>query len=312
MHKYVLKRLLLMIPVALGVSFIIFTIMYFIPGDPGTNILGASASPEAVQQLNEELGYYDPFLVRYFNYIADAVTGDLGQSYQSKLPVAEEIAKKLPVSATLAFGSILLSLLIGVPLGVLSAVKQYSLWDKLPTGIALFVAAMPAFIIGLLLMLIFGLKLNILPVTGVTDGLKSYILPVISLGLPYGARQLRFTRSSMLETIRQDYVRTAKAKGASQSRVIWNHAMKNALMPVITVAGTNFATLLGGAIATESLFGLPGLGTYISDGIKFKNVPAVMGGIIVFALLFSFVVLAVDISYAYVDPRIKAKYTGRR
>ena len=282
MYRYVIKRLLLMIPVVLGVSFIIFTIMYFIPGDPASNILGVGASPEAVEQLNEELGYNDPFIVRYVKYISDAVFRlDLGTSYQNKLPVTGEIAKRLPVSATLAFGSIMLSLLIGVPIGVLSAVKQYSLWDKIPTGLALLVAAMPAFIIGMLLMLVFSLELGILPVSGVTQGLKSYILPVISLGLPYGARQLRFTRSSMLETIRQDYVRTAKAKGASQKKTIWGHAMKNALMPVITVAGTSFGALLGGAIATESLFGLPGLGTYISDGIKLKDVPAVLGGIIV-------------------------------
>ncbi|MCI6026402.1 MAG: ABC transporter permease [Oscillospiraceae bacterium] len=313
MYRYVIKRLLLMIPVVLGVSFIIFTIMYFIPGDPASNILGVGASPEAVAQLNEELGYNDPFIVRYVNYISDAVLHlDLGTSYQNKLPVTGEIAKRLPVSATLAFGSIMLSLLIGVPIGVLSAVKQYSLWDKIPTGLALLVAAMPAFIIGMLLMLVFSLQLGILPVSGVTQGLKSYILPVISLGLPYGARQLRFTRSSMLETIRQDYVRTAKAKGASQKKTIWGHAMKNALMPVITVAGTSFGALLGGAIATESLFGLPGLGTYISDGIKLKDVPAVLGGIIVFALLFSLVMLAVDLSYAFVDPRIKARYAGRR
>ena len=302
-----------MIPVILGVSFIIFTIMYFIPGDPASNILGVGASPEAIEQLNDQLGYNRPFLVRYVSYIGDAfLKFDFGVSYQNKLPVAGEIAKRLPVSANLAFGSIMLSLLIGVPLGVLSAVRQYSLSDKIPTGIALFVAAVPAFIIGMVLMLIFSLQLNWLPVSGVTQGWKCYVLPVVSLGLPYGARQLRFTRSSMLETIRQDYVRTAKAKGASHKTVIWRHAMKNALMPVITVAGTSFGALLGGAIATESLFGLPGLGTYISDGIKLKDVPAVLGGIIVFALLFSLVMLAVDLSYAFVDPRIKARYTGRR
>ncbi len=313
MYRYVIKRLLMMLPVILGVSFIIFTIMYFIPGDPASNILGVGASQEAIDQLNDQLGYNQPFLVRYVTYITDAAFKlDFGVSYQNKLPVTGEIAKRLPVSAKLAFGSILLSLLIGVPLGVLSAVRQYSLSDKIPTGVALFVAAVPAFIIGMILMLIFSLKLGWLPVSGVTQGWKSYVLPVISLGLPYGARQLRFTRSSMLETIRQDYVRTAKAKGASHKTVIWRHAMKNALMPVITVAGTSFGALLGGAIATESLFGLPGLGTYISDGIKLKDVPAVLGGIIVFALLFSLVMLAVDLSYAFVDPRIKARYTGRR
>ena len=313
MHRYVIKRLLTMIPILLGVSFIIFTLMYFIPGDPAANILGPGALPEAIEQLNEELGFNDPFIVRYGNYIKDLVFKfDFGKSYQNRLPVGGEILKRLPTSAKLAFGSITVSLLIGVPLGVLSAVKQYSLWDKIPTGSALLIAAMPAFITGMCLMLVFSLKLGWLPANGVQNGIKSYILPVISLGLPYGARQLRFTRSSMLETIRQDYVRTAKAKGASARKTIWGHAMKNALMPVITVAGSSFGGLLGGAIATESLFGLPGLGTYISEGIKLKDVNAVMGGIIVFAGMFAIIMLLVDISYAFVDPRIKARYTGRR
>ena len=213
MYRYVIRRLFLMIPVVLGVSFIIFSILYFIPGDPASNILGVGATPEAVAQLNEQLGFNKPFLVRYVNYITDALFhGDFGNSYQNKLPVLSEIAKRVPISATLSFGAIVVSLVIGVPLGVLSAYKQYSLWDKVPTGIALFIAATPAFIIGMLLMLIFSLRLGWLPVSGITYGWKSYILPVISLGLPYGARQLRFTRSSMLETIRQDYVRTARPR----------------------------------------------------------------------------------------------------
>ena len=312
MYKYILRRILLMIPVVLGVSFIIFTILYFIPGNPAQMMLSADATQEELDALNEKLGFNDPFFVRYFNYLKGAVTGDLGTSYQNRQPVAAEIGKKFPVSLRLATGSILISLLIGIPIGVLSAVKQYSLADKIPTSIALSVAAMPAFIIGMILMLVFGLRLKLLPVSGTTAGWKSYVLPCVSLGLPYGARQLRFTRSSMLETIRQDYVRTAKSKGATPKRVIWKHAMKNALMPVITVAGTSFGGLLGGAVATESLFGLPGLGAYISDGIKFKDVPAVMGGIIIFATMFSLVMLLVDISYALVDPRIKAKYSGKR
>ena len=309
MYRYVIRRLLLMIPVVLGVSLIIFTIMHFIPGDPASNILGVGATPETIKQLNEQLGYNRPFLVRYVSYIYNAVFHlDLGTSYQNKLPVVGEIAKRLPISATLSFGSIVVAILIGVPLGVLSADKQYSLLDKIPTGIALLLAAIPAFIIGMLLMLVFSLRLRWLPVSGVSYGWKSYVLPVIALGLPYGSQQLRFTRSSMLETIRQDYVRTARAKGASARSVIWRHAMKNALMPVITIAGTSFGAMLGGAIATESLFGLPGLGTYISNGIKLKDVPAVMGGIMVYALLFSIIMLIVDISYAFVDPRIKSRY----
>ena len=309
MYRYVIQRLLLMIPVVLGVSLIIFTIMYFIPGDPASNILGIGATPDAVAQLNEELGFNRPFIVRYVTYIYDAAFKfDLGNSYQNRLTVAGEIGKRVPVSAILSFGAVVVSLIIGIPLGVLSAVKQYTLWDKIPNSIAQFMAAVPAFIIGMLLMLLFSLVLGWFPVSGVIHGWKSYVLPIVSLGIPYGARQLRFTRSSMLETVRQDYVRTARAKGASPRMVVWRHAMKNALLPVITVAGTSFGAMLGGAIAIENLFGLPGLGTYIANGIALKDVPAVMGGIIVYSMLFSVVILLVDISYALVDARIKAKY----
>ncbi|NLL47656.1 MAG: ABC transporter permease [Firmicutes bacterium] len=309
MYRYIVQRLLLMLPVVLGVSLIIFTIMYFIPGDPASNILGVGATPDAVEQLNEELGFNRPFIVRYVTYIYDAAFKfDLGKSYQNRLAVAGEIAKRVPVSAIVSFGAVVVSLIIGIPLGVLSAVKQYTLWDKIPNSIAQFMAAVPAFIIGMLLMLLFSLVLGWFPVSGIIHGWKSYVLPIVSLGIPYGARQLRFTRSSMLETVRQDYVRTARAKGASPRMVVWRHAMKNALLPVITVAGTSFGAMLGGAIAIENLFGLPGLGTYIADGIALKDVPAVMGGIIVYSLLFSIVILLVDISYALVDPRIKAKY----
>lgn len=313
MYRYILKRLLLMIPIVLGVSFIIFTIMNIIPGDPAILILGDGATEEAIAQLHEEMGYNDPFLVRYINYIIDAFFHfDLGESYMNHMSVADQIIDKLPVTVILAVGAVVFSIVIGVPMGILSAVKQYSLWDKIPTGLALFFAACPGFITGMILMLIFGLKLGWLPVNGITEGLKSYILPIIAIGVPNAARQLRFTRSSMLETIRQDYVRTARAKGAAEQKVIWGHALKNAILPVITVAGSNFGALLGGALATETLFGLPGIGSFIATAIKQKDVPVVMGGIIVFAIMFSIVMLLVDIAYAYADPRIKAKYAGRR
>ena len=210
-----------------------------------------------------------------------------------------------------AFLGILASVVIGVPIGVLSAVKQYSLFDTVPTFIAMFLAAAPSFWVGLMLMVFFSVKLHWLPTQGVSTPL-GYIMPMLSLGLIYGAQTMRFTRSSMLENIRQDYVRTAKAKGVSKRAVIWEHAMQNALMPVITVTGNNFGMLLGGAIVTETLFGLPGLGTYIVNGVKSKDVPVVMGGTITLAVLFSFVMLFVDLLYAFVDPRIKAKYAGGR
>jgi peptide/nickel transport system permease protein len=178
-----------------------------------------------------------------------------------------------------------------------------------PTAIALFLASLPAFLIGMVLMLFFSLWLNWFPSNGIGSW-EHYVMPTISLGLPYASFQLRFTRSSMLETIRQDYIRTAKAKGAPESSVIWHHAMRNALLPVVTVAGNNFGLLIGGAVATETLFGMPGLGTLIVNGINTRDLPIVMAGIIVFTILFSLIILLVDVMYAFIDPRVKARYTS--
>ena len=312
MHRFILKRLLMMIPIVLGVSLLIFVILDLIPGDPGSNLLGAGARQEDIDLLNEQLGYNLPLIQRYGIYMYHAVFKlDLGRSYSTKKPVFNEVINRLPVSLRVAFNAILFSLLFGVPLGILSAVKQNSLFDRIPTAIALLLSSQPAFLIGLVLMLVFSMRLGWLPATGISSW-KSYIMPMIALGLPNGGRQLRFTRSSMLETIRQDYVRTAKAKGAPERVVIWKHAMKNALLPVITLAGTSFGILIGSAVATETIFGLPGLGTLVVNGIVQKDVPVVTGGIMILAVIFSFVILLVDISYAFVDPRIRAKYAGRR
>jgi peptide/nickel transport system permease protein len=302
----------MMIPIVIGVSFLIFVILDLIPGDPGSNLLGAGARQEDIDLMNEQLGYNRPLLQRYGLYMYNAIFKlDLGKSYSTKKPVFTEVGNRLPVSLKVAFNAIIFSLVFGVPLGVLSAVKQNTLFDRIPTGLALLLASQPAFLIGIVLMLIFSLRLGWFPVTGITSW-KSYVMPMVALGLPNGGRQLRFTRSSMLETIRQDYVRTAKAKGAPSRVVIWKHAMKNALLPVITLAGTSFGILIGSAVATETLFGLPGLGTFVVMGIRQKDIPVVTGGIMILAVIFSFVILAVDISYAFVDPRIRAKYSGRR
>ena len=302
----------MMVPIVLGVSLLIFVIIDMIPGDPGSILLGAGARQEDIDMVNEELGWNKPVIQRYAMYMYNAVFKmDLGRSFSTKKPVMAEIKPRLKVSFIVAFNAIFFSIVFGVPLGVLSAVRQNTLADRIPTGVALLMASQPAFLIGLLLMLVFCLRLGWFPATGIGSW-KSYIMPMIALGLPYGGRQLRFTRSSMLETIRQDYVRTARAKGASESVVIWKHAMKNALLPVITLAGNSFGILIGGAIATETLFGLPGLGSFIVNGIKQKDVPVVMGGIIVFAILFALIILIIDLSYAFVDPRIRAKYARKR
>jgi peptide/nickel transport system permease protein len=312
MYRYVLKRLLLMIPIILGVSFIIFSILAITPGDPASIILGSGALQEDIDKLNDQLGYNLPFIQRYLKYLYDAVFRfDFGISYATKLPVFKEVIAKAPISLTIAFNAILCAACIGIPIGVLSAVKQYSLLDTVPTFIAMFLASVPAFWLGMMLLLFFSLRLGWLPTNGIATW-KHFVLPMFALGLPYAAQQLRFTRSSMLETIRQDYIRTARAKGASERAVIWTHAMKNALLPVVTIIGVNFSVLLGGAIVTETLFGIPGLGSYIVNGIKMKDVPVVMAGTMLLAVMFSFIMLLVDLLYAFIDPRIKAKYARRR
>jgi len=310
MIRYILKRLLWMIPIIVGVSVIVYALISLVPGSPGAIILGSSATQEQIDALNEELGYYDPFWVRYFNYMMGVVRLDFGTSYLTKHVVFEELTAKVPISLTLSLMSILASLLIGVPLGILSAVKQYSLFDVIPTGLAMILSAAPSFWVGIMLMLEFSLKRQIFPSFG-AEGLQSYILPMLTLAAVYGSSMMRYTRSSMLDTIRQDYIRTARAKGASERVVIWGHALKNGLLPVITSAGSTFGNLLGGAIVTETLFTLPGLGTFIVEGIKKKDIPVVMGGTITLAVLFAFVMLIVDLLYAAVDPRIKAKYSGK-
>ncbi|MDI9388642.1 MAG: ABC transporter permease [Synergistota bacterium] len=310
MYRYVIKRIFMMIPIVIGVSFIIFSILAFIPGDPGSIILGPGATQAEVNELNHQLGYDQPFLQRYANYMYKAfVSRDFGISYATRLPVFQQIMQRLPVSFLLAASAMLLAIVVGVPIGMLSAVRQYTALDYVPTAIALFLASLPAFLIGMVLMLFFSLWLNWFPSNGIGSW-EHYVMPTISLGLPYASFQLRFTRSSMLETIRQDYIRTAKAKGAPESSVIWHHAMRNALLPVVTVAGNNFGLLIGGAVATETLFGMPGLGTLIVNGINTRDLPIVMAGIIVFTILFSLIILLVDVMYAFIDPRVKARYTS--
>lgn len=308
MAKYIVKRLLYMIPVLLGVAFLVFTILSLTPGDPGTIILGITAKQEDIDALNEEFGYNKPFLVRFFNYIGDIIFHfDLGTSYQSREPVIDEIMACFPNTLLLAVLSMCVSSIIGITLGILSAVKQYSVMDRICTVVALVFASIPGFWLGLMLILIFSLKLGWLPSFGATS-LKHFILPTLTVSLGSAAGLLRLTRSAMLETVRQEYIRTAKAKGASNLRVIWKHALRNALMPVVTTLGTSFGSSLGGAIIAETVFAMPGMGTLITTAIRQKDIPVVMGSTLFLAVLFSLVILLVDILYAFIDPRVKAKY----
>lgn len=309
MLRYVLKRLLLLIPVLLGVSLIIFTIMAMQPGDPGRMILGADATQEAVDQMNEELGLNRPFHIRFLDYIYNAfIRLDFGTSYRTSQPVIDDIVKRIPTSVKISFNGILAASLLGIPLGILSAVKQYSAVDNVSRISAMLFAAIPPFWLGMMLIFIFALKLGILPSNGIATP-QHFILPMITLGIPYAGSMLRMTRSTMLETIRADYVRTARAKGVPERKIIFGHALKNAWLPIITVMTSSFGGLLGGAVITESVFTMPGLGTMIVQGIRQRDLPCVMGATIILAFMFGIIMLVADLLYAFVDPRIKAKYS---
>lgn len=311
MLRYVLKRILLLIPVLLGVSFIVFSIMSLTPGDPASVILGPMATKEDIQKLNEELGYYRPFLVRYFSFITGALRGDFGKSYRSGNPVFGEIFSRFPTTLKLAIGSILFAIIVGTPIGIISAVRQYSWFDMTGTIIAMFMAAVPQFWLGLMGILIFSVKLGWLPSIGLYS-IRHYILPVITLSLPTAATIIRLTRSAMLEIIRQDYIRTARAKGAPERTIVLKHAFRNALLPIVTVIGINFGFLLGGAVLIEAVFGIPGVGSLTINSIRMKDIPQTTASVLFLAFTYIVMMLLVDVAYAYIDPRIKAKYLVRR
>lgn len=307
MYKYILHRTMLLIPVLLGATFVVFAIMALTPGDPGTLILGQNATEEAIRQLNEQLGYYDPLLVKYFHYVANAVRGDFGTSYRSQEPVFQEIFLRFPTTLKLAVGATLLAVLIGIPIGITSAVKQYSLLDMVTTVTAIFLASVPQFWLGLMMILVFALRFRILPAIGV-DTYKGYILPMFTLSLPVAASILRLTRTAMLEVIRQDYIRTARAKGAKELSIILRHALKNALLPIITIVGLNFGYLLGGTVLVEAIFGIPGVGTLTITSIRMKDMPQTTASIVFLSATYCVILLVVDILYAYVDPRLRARF----
>jgi peptide/nickel transport system permease protein len=304
----VVKRLLYMIPVLLGVAFLVFTILSLTPGDPGSIILGITAKPEDIAALNAQFGYDKPFLVRFVNYIGDILLHfDLGTSYATRQPVIDSILARFPNTLVLAVLSMCLSSILGISMGIFSAVRQYSVMDHVVVVVALVFASMPGFWLGLMLLILFSLRLGWLPSFGATS-FRHFILPTITVAMPSAAGLLRLTRSTMLETIRKEYIRTARAKGASNRRVIWKHALRNALLPVVTTLGTGFGASLGGAIIAETVFAMPGMGTLMTTAIRQKDVPTVMSATLFLAVLFSLIILLVDILYAFIDPRIKSKY----
>lgn len=317
MGKYILKRMLMLIPVLIGVIFIVFFIMSLSPVNPAEVILGDGATEEAIAAKEEELGLNDPFLVRFGNYVVDLVQGDMGVGWRSEISVAEEIKQVLPNTLILAFGSMIIAIAIGVPLGIFSAKHQNSLVDNLAMVLALIGISMPLFWLGLLLVIVFSVNMHLFPSSGFDKTsfftmLQSAFLPVVTLATLPTAMITRMTRSSMLDVVRQDYIDTARAKGVKESIITRKHMLKNALIPIITIIGLQFGTQLSGAILTETVFSWPGIGRLTIESIKTKDQQTVLGCVVVISLMFSLVNLIVDILYAYVDPRIKAKYIKKR
>ena len=308
MIKYILSRVLLLIPVLIGVSFIVFSMMHFAPGDPARTMLGETATQDQIDQLRDELGLNDPFLIQYGRYITNVVVNqDLGRSYVSKRPVANEILTRYPNTLKLAGLGIGLAMLIGIPVGIISATKQYSWLDNITMFFALVGVSMPVFWQGILLILLFSVTLRWLPSSGF-DTWQQMIMPAFALGTGSMAVIARMTRSSMLEVYRQDYIRTARSKGLGEWLVINRHALRNALIPVVTVIGLQFGFLLGGAVLTESIFSINGVGRLMVESIQRRDMMIVQGGVLVFAFTFSVINLGVDILYAFLDPRIRAQY----
>ena len=310
MLKFIGKRLLWLIPICLGVSLIIFAIMDLTPGNPARLLLGVSATEDAVAELEEELGLNKPFFTRYLDWVSGVFTGDFGISYRTREPVFDEVMARLPRTVKLAFLTSVLSVLFSIPLGILSAVKRGSALDNVSLVVSLILTSAPAFLVGLVFILIFCLWLGWFPATGVSTW-KGYVLPGIAAALNYSAALQRMMRSSMLETIRSDFIRTARAKGCKEMRVIMHHALGNAILPVITLIGINFGWQLGGTIIIEQLFSIPGLGTLLLTSVNYKDAPQVMTSCVLVAILAALINLAVDIAYAYIDPRVKAQLFGK-
>ncbi|NMI07560.1 ABC transporter permease [Paenibacillus sp. SZ31] len=304
MFNYILKRLLQMIPTLIGVSLLSFVILQLVPGDPAELIAGMDASPEEVQIIRERLGTDKPLYEQYVQYNLQLLKGDLGTSMRSDNPVLQEILERFPNTVILTLLATLVTVVIGLFTGVIAATKPGSARDHASMAFSLFGISMPVFWLGIILILVFAYYIPILP-SGGSSEFKHFILPALVLGISSAAVLARLTRSSILEVINQDYIRTAKAKGVREWLIIYKHALKNAFVPIITVIGMEIGNLLGGAVLTETVFSMNGLGRYIIQSIQFRDYSAVQGSILFVALIFVIINLLVDLCYAAVDPRIR-------
>jgi peptide/nickel transport system permease protein len=281
------------------------------PGDPARLLLGNTATEEKIESLREEWGLNDPLPVRYGRFVWNILHGDFGTSYQTKRPVATEMFQRFPYTLLIAVLSLVLSVFIGIPLGVLAATHQYTIWDNVAIFLSLIAVSMPGFWFALLLIRYFGVVLAILPTSGIEDW-KGWILPTVSLALGYAAIIARQTRSNLLEVIRQDYITTARAKGLAEGRVLYLHAMKNAIIPVVMIVGSIFGASLGGALIAEIVFSVPGLGQYTLSGLSNRDYPVIQGSVLILSGLYSVIILVIDLLFALIDPRIRSQYSSKR
>lgn len=311
MIKYIAKRLLMLIPVILVTSFLIFWAMSLTGGDPARQIAGDRATEAEVEAIREEMGLNDPFMVRYGRYITGMITGDMGKSYVTNKDVFQTFMEKLPNTLMLGGAAVLIAIVVSLPLGIYTAIHQNTWKDTAGMVFALFGTSMPNFWLGLMLIILFSLKLKWLP-SGGKEGFESLILPALTVGFGLAALITRTTRSSMLDVIRQDYMTTARAKGCSERRVIFRHALKNALIPIITAIGLQMSLVITGSVLAETVFSWPGIGRLVYDSISKRDTPMVTGAIIMCSVLMCIINLVVDLIYAFFDPRIKAQYSKKR
>jgi ABC-type dipeptide/oligopeptide/nickel transport system permease component len=311
MVRYILKRILIFIPVLLTVAVVIFTIMYFTPGDP-VAMLMHEATEQEIETRRTSLGLNDTYIVQLFRFLKESfLYFDLGESYVNKRSVMVEIIARLPRTSLLAAFVIFFQIVLGIPLGITAAIHQNKWQDHLCMVMAMIGIAIPDFWLALLLMLLFALRLGLLPTYGIGSW-QHFLLPVIVLGLKYIGGVARMMRSQMLEVIRSDYMLTARIKGLTEREIRYKHAVPNSLIPVVTNIGQAFGRALGGAIIIETVFSIPGIGLYMAQAIGNRDYPVIRGSVLVLALLFCTVMLLLDLLYAFIDPRIKAQYERRR
>ena len=312
MFRFIITRVLWTIPVLIGVIAIVFTITFFMPGDPVATVLGPVFTQEQYDDMAARMGLDRPFIVQLGSYIWNIFTRfDLGTSFTSGLPITMQLQTRIPITVRLSLLGMLLMVAIGMPLGIISALKQYSALDIGLTSMSLILAAIPSFVLALLSALLFGVTLRWLPITGL-ESWRHWILPVFSAAGTGIAVYTRMTRATMLEIIRQDYIRTARAKGQTEGKIVWKHAIKNCMIPLSTIIGVQVAGIFSGSVIVETIFAIPGMGTFLLGGIQNRDFPTVNGVVVVVAVLICIINLLVDILYAFIDPRIRSRYVSSK